>query len=387
MLKKTTLFLHGGFPKAEVNQGAITKCVVDAILDRPNNLKRLMLNKISYKMGVDSSRLFTALNKIQILELDSYTEPDVNMLFKKMTQEDTSVTSLSLFHNLVLSELEPDYLFNVYVFDKLKEFGVRACGANHPPHILHREPQMVKTLCEKIAAGSNLKILRLENFHDLSQVSRSTLSRMVTQVEKLELSSQRRSPAFSADDITTIVRAIANNGNSNLKKLIINTDMGSVDSSLVVQMATEVEDLELHFEVREDLSVLVLINGSRVREDQLRAIFGAIAIGQFRSRLTRPVGPGKLRRMKLFGCSYLHTLDAHILAGAVNNLESFELDVHSDLTVQQAWCILTEAKMTTTLKRLRICVNNYASYLDPLVAEAEKIIPHLYIEKIKKIRF
>ena len=238
-----------------------------------------MLNKISYKMGLDSSRLFTALNKIQILELDSYTEPDVNMLFKKMTQEDTSVTSLSLFHNLVLSELEPDYLFNVYVFDKLKEFGVRAGDAHHPPHILHREPHMVKTLFEKIAAGSNLKILRLENFHDLSQVSRSTLSRMVTQVEKLELSSQRRSPAFSADDITTIVRAIANNGNSNLKKLIINTDMGSVDSSLVVQMATEVEDLELHFEVREDLSVLVLINGSRVREDQLRAIFGAIAIG------------------------------------------------------------------------------------------------------------
>ena len=88
--------------------------------------------------------------------------------------------------------------------------------------------------------------------------------------------------------------------------------------------------------------------------------------------------------MKLFGCSYLHTLDAHILAGAVNNLESFELDIHSDLTVQQAWCILTEAKMTTTLKRLRICVNNYASYLDPLVAEVGTIIPHLYIEKIKR---
>ena len=63
------------------------------------------------------------------------------------------------------------------------------------------------------------------------------------------------------------------------------------------------------------------------------------------------------------------------------------MDVHSDLTVQQAWCILTEAKMTTTLKRLRICVNNYTSYLDPLVAEVETIIPHLYIEKIKKIRF
>ena len=334
---------------------------------------------------MDSSRLFTALNKVQILEVDSYTEADVNMLFKKMTQEDTSVTTLSLFHNLVLSELEPDYLFNVYVFDKLKEFGVKACGgADHPHHILHREPHMVKTLFEKIASGSNLKILRLEGFHDLSQVSRSTLSRMVTQVEKLELSSQRRSPAFSTDDITTIVRAIATNENSNLKKLIINTDLRSVDSSLVVQMATEVEDLELHFEVREDLSVMILINGSRVREDQLRAIFGAIAIGQFSSRLTRPVGPGKLRRMKLFGCSYLHTLDAHILAGAVNNLESFELDVHSDLTVQQAWCILTEAKMTTTLKRLRICVNNYASYLDPLVAEAETIIPHLYIQKIKR---
>ena len=39
--------------KAEANQGAIAKCVVDAILDRPNNLKRLMLNKMSYKMGVD----------------------------------------------------------------------------------------------------------------------------------------------------------------------------------------------------------------------------------------------------------------------------------------------------------------------------------------------
>ena len=251
-------------------------------------------------------------------------------------------------------------MFNVYVFDKLKEFGVRACGADHPPHKRHREPHMVKTLCEKIAAGSNLKTLRLEGFHDLSQVSRSTLTKMVTHLEELELSGRLTDQSFSRDDITTIVRGIGTTETSNLKKLKISIDMRSVDSQLVAQMATRVEDLELHF----------------VNEEQVRAIFGDIA--------TRM---GKLRRMTLEkNCLFLHKLDADIAAIALNNLESFEFDYrsgHSYFTVHQTEKILHQAKKATTLQKLTIWVEGYTGYsddpLNPLITEAKEIIPHLYI--------
>ena len=125
-------------------------------------------NDVSYK------------NKIQVLKLGlgGIGEEQANLLFKKMMEEGTSITSLSLRGYHTLSQLQPKYFFGV--FDKLKEFGADAFFGI-------AEPEVVRTLCEKIAAGSNLKILRLQGFLDLSQVDRSTLSRMMTHLEELEL--------------------------------------------------------------------------------------------------------------------------------------------------------------------------------------------------------
>ena len=50
-------------------------------------------------------------------------EKDVSLIFKTMMQGKTSVSPC----NLVLAEIEPEYLFSV--FDKLKEFGANAIGA------------------------------------------------------------------------------------------------------------------------------------------------------------------------------------------------------------------------------------------------------------------
>ena len=356
--------LGSSWPKAQANVKAFTKCVFDAIVNRPNNLKRLVLDKVSYKDGVDSLRLVTALNNIRILKLNLYKEDDVNLLFKTMMQKKTSVTSLSLLGNLVLSELEPEYLFGT--FDKLKEFGIRACDADHPPLNHLRKPDMLKTLCEKIADGTNLKTLRLEGFHDFSHMSRGTLSRMVIQLEELELSSQYRSPAFSSNDLTTIVTAIANE-TSNLRRLNISTDLRLVSSRLVAKMATQVEELEL---------------GSLKKEEQVKVLFGVIA-DRWGDRWS---GPGKLKRMTLRNCSHLGNIEVDTLASAVNNLESFELDCDSYLSVREIERIFQVTKKRTALKRLSIWVYGYVSYAYPsflpLVADAAKIIPELYIQKV-----
>ena len=50
-------------------------------------------------------------------------EKDVSLIFKTMMQGKTSVSPC----NLVLAEIEPEYLFSV--FDKLKEFGANVIGA------------------------------------------------------------------------------------------------------------------------------------------------------------------------------------------------------------------------------------------------------------------
>ena len=112
-----------------------------------------------------------------------------------------------------------------------------------------------------------------------------------------------------------------------------------------------------------------------VNEEQVRAIFGDIA--------TRM---GKLRRMTLDNCLFLHKLDADIAAIALNNLESFEFDYRSGgsyFTVHQTEKILHQAKKATTLQKLTIWVDGYTGYsndpLNPLVTEAKEIIPHLYI--------
>ena len=87
-----------------------TKCLVDAVLNRPNKLKKLVLIG---RMGVDPVLLLTALNKIEILEV-SLSKDEVNKLFKMM-QDGTSVTSLSLLKTYTLSELEPSYICLEYL--------------------------------------------------------------------------------------------------------------------------------------------------------------------------------------------------------------------------------------------------------------------------------
>ena len=78
------------------------------------------------------------------------------------------------------------------------------------------------------------------------------------------------------DKIGTIVEAIATTEAGNLKKLSLHgIDLSLVDSSLLVKMATQVEDLRL--------------NGVDIlEEDQVKTIFQTIA-----------TGPGKLKRMSL----------------------------------------------------------------------------------------
>ena len=76
--------------------GHSTRCLVDAILNRSNKLKRVVLEGgRGGRDGVDSALLVTALNKIEVLEVYLYKD-EANMLLKMMMQDETSVTSLSL---------------------------------------------------------------------------------------------------------------------------------------------------------------------------------------------------------------------------------------------------------------------------------------------------
>ena len=333
------------FPRAE---GHPTKCLVDAILNRPNKLKRLFLK--CGRHGVDPALLVTALNKVEILEVSLFKD-EANMLFKLMMQDETSVMSLSLlaFHHL--SELEPRYLFGV--FHKLKEFNAfqNLLFQNLPPW-----RDLMATLCETVAAGTNLKILRLQHVDDLSQVSRQSLSRMVTQVEEFELGCEEN--ATLADEIGTIVEAIATTVAGNLKKLsLFAIDLSVVDSGLLAQMATQVEELRLG-------------GGHILAEDQVKAIFQTIA-----------AGPGKLKKISLRCRSTLHRVDAEILASAVNNLECFLNDYPGSLTIHQMKRILSMALETTCLKNLEFWVRGDTSHLDAsLITEVEKVIPNVYIE-------
>ena len=124
---------------------------------------------------MNSVRRVNALNRVAILDV-CLCEEEANLLFKKIVEEETSVISLSLRGCLRLSQLEPDCLFGV--FYKLKEFGADAGYSDSPLFHQPADPDMVKILFEKIAAGSNLRKLQLTNFSDLSQVDRSTLSNL-----------------------------------------------------------------------------------------------------------------------------------------------------------------------------------------------------------------
>ena len=108
----------------------------------------------------------------------------------------------------------------------------------------------------------------------------------------------------------------------------------------------------------------------------MRAIFEAIAFG-----------PGKLKTLYLRCRSNLHRLDADLLATAVNNLEGFRNDWPSFLTLHQAEMVLNRALRTTSLKKLCFWVSEDAEYMDPLVTEAEKRIPNLFIQKSSRTHF
>ena len=194
-------------PAAEIFSTAghvVLKYVIDAIMDRPNKLKKLVKVK-EYPVPVDSVRFVTALNKIEILEV-ALESHHCNLLFKAMMREDSCVKSLSLLSNLALSECEPEYLFGV--FDKLREFG----AASDPPFLPPPTPQvypfpcqgpipasrrdspsewvhLIRDLCEKIVSGTNMKKLRLRGLNDeLSLVNWGTLSTMAAKLDVLELS-------------------------------------------------------------------------------------------------------------------------------------------------------------------------------------------------------
>ena len=122
-----------------------------------------------------------------------------------MMKKDSCVTSLSLLSDLDLSECEPKYLFGV--FEKLREFRATSYPFLPPPRSPRgfpsrrgrpipprRDPPsewvyLIRTLCEKIASGTNLKKLRLRGLNDeLSRVNWGTLSTMATKLDVLELS-------------------------------------------------------------------------------------------------------------------------------------------------------------------------------------------------------
>ena len=341
-------------PKVGPVEVAVTRCVVDSILSRPDNLKKLVLKNVVYKEPffathidpVVSPRLATALNKVEVLDVELLA-PEVNLLLKAMMENETSVTSLSLSGQLVLSHLEPDYLFGV--FDKVKELWV----VNDSSRFIPPRLDLVTTLCEKVAMGTGMRKLTLQGFHDLSLVDRSTLSTMVTKLEELTLHDFKRGPTFSRDDLVTIITAIATIETSNMKKIFLYIDLRSIDCSLLANMATKVEHLGLQ---------------CAMEEEQLRAIFEAVA-----------AWPGKLKWLAVSGRSSLHRLDADILASAVSNLECFDC-WEGFVTVNQAEKILRMALKSTTLRRLIFGVQDYTSNLDPLVKEAEAKIPHTHVE-------
>ena len=68
--------------------------------------------------ALESVRLVTALDKIETLEVQ-LCKGEVNLLLEAMMDEETSVKTLPLLGKLLLSDLEPEYLYGV--FDKLKE--------------------------------------------------------------------------------------------------------------------------------------------------------------------------------------------------------------------------------------------------------------------------
>ena len=67
----------------------------------------------------ESVRLATSRDKMDTLEVQLCVG-EVDLLLEATMDEETTVKSLSLLGKLLLSDLEPEYLYGV--FDKLKQF-------------------------------------------------------------------------------------------------------------------------------------------------------------------------------------------------------------------------------------------------------------------------
>ena len=218
------------------------------------------------------------------------------------------------------------------------------------------QPEVVNTLCETVAAGTNLKKMGLGDVH-LCQVNQHLLGRMATQMakqlEELYLcGNSNNENERMRDQIGTIVEAIANTEAGTLKILRLHTiDLSLVEDSLLARMATQVEDLQLD---------------SDVDEDQAKAIFEAIH-----------VGPGRLKELSIPTVS--DGVDANILASAVNNLEFFFQEDSGDLLSNRFLKkILSKALEGTSLKKL-IFQGKRRHMKSRLVKEAKKVIPYISI--------
>ena len=341
--------------KSGLESGQVaTRYMVDSVLQRSSNLKRLSLRDAKWHKSVNPVRLASALNKIEALVV-GLSEEQANLLFKTM-KDGTSIKSLCLSKHLTLSKLEPTHLFSA--FDKLRVLLLdNEAVVNVPLGVGDNVPlqlEMVTTLCETVAAGTNLKELSLADGH-LSQVNPHLLGRMATQMakqlERLYLhgnigdrSDHNDSCYGMKNQIGKIVEAIAITEAKTLKILHLNgIDFSLVDGRVLARMTTRVEELEL---------------GSDLNEDQTKAISETIALG-----------PGRLKQLAV--STSLNTVDADVLARAVNNLECFESDSVVFFSIQQMQKILSRALESTSLKTLKFSGDR--GLLDPkLLSEAQK---------------
>ena len=326
----------------EIYNGELAKYVAEAVLQRPNNLKRLLLENTCPDGSLDPV-LFTMLNKFEVLEV-GLNEEQANLLLKMM-REESSVKSLTLLGHQEFSKLEPTSFFAA--FDKLK--GLQLVNN------WERDNVPKTTLCEAVAAGKNLRKLNLPSH--LFQVDDHLVGRMAiqmaTQLEHLHIDGNERQPM--KDQIGIIVEAIANTEAGTLKKLGLNKiDFSLVDCGVLARMATQVGELDLD---------------SRLLSNQVKAIFEAIA-----------AGPGKLKELTI--ARGLDTVDADVLAIAVNKLKVFwhgmpwHWGIH--LSSHHIEKILSRALERTSLRDLWI--KGEKRKLDPnLISKAKEIIPSVSI--------
>ena len=329
--------------------------VLNAVLQRTDTLKKLALHGSHSRPTrfQDPVPLAFSLNKIEVLEV-ALTEEQANILFKMM-QDGTRIKSLSIFNTLQLSRLEPRHLIGA--LDKLEMLflGEKREGVAPPTQ------EVMNTFCKAVAAGTNLKELRLGYGYDLSQAHHRSLGRMATQLVELYLEGSLVND-FMRNQIGIFLEAIASPEVKTLKKLgLYHIDVKSTDGNLLARVATELDTFHIMCDVD---------------RDQVNAIIEAIA-----------AGPGNLKDFMLHASSKsssvpisLSNVDADVLACAANSLEYFNLDTHAfSISIVQMHKTLTRALKATSLKGLTFFCRRpvVSKLLADAVTEARKIIPYI----------